>query len=193
MSLFNETENENIAPTPAVGVVGLNTEKVGKDYSSIKSHFQNTDSDVYLLSCRDFVWSGYAGKNLEGQGELDLKSLSAFSKLLLKISRSKDNRPTSSRVVGRMGLAGALSNMCSESVGFDLEVEMSDERLFGEGLYEVILEFNESPEFEPPEEFSFVYLGKTTQDGLINLDDWSIEVANLKTAKKRAWEKKVGV
>ena len=187
VSLFNETEGENIAPTPAVGVVGLNPEKVTKDYRPIRSHFVKAESEVYLLSCRDFVWSGYGLDSVQGQGELDLKKLSQFSKLLLELTRSNKNRPISSRVVGHMGLAGALSNMCTEAVGFGLEVDMDEERLFTEGLYEVVLEFSETPDFDSLKDFAFVYLGKTTQGGAI--DFISLNANQINEVKKKAWVK----
>jgi phosphoribosylformylglycinamidine synthase len=193
VSLFNETENENIAPTPAVGVVGLNTEKVTKDYRPIKSHFVGSNSEVYLLSCRDFVWSGVGADENEGQGELNLQKLFNFSKVLIDLSRSKKDRPTATRVVGRMGLSGALINMCREEIGFELEVEIDDERLFTEGLYEVVLEFDQTPDFEPSEDFAFVYLGKTTKDGKINLGGVELTTKQIEETKKKAWSKKTGV
>jgi len=193
VSLFNETEDENIAPTPAVGVVGLNTEKVTNKYMSIKSSFQKPDSEVYLLSCRDFIWSGCSSDKLSGQGDLNPNKLLDFSKALLDIARAQKNKPLSTRLVGRMGLGGTLSTMASEDVGFELDVEMDKERLFTEGLYEVVMEFSEAPIFEPSEDFAFVYLGKTTSSGEIELDEKVLSAKEILSSKERAFRKHVNL
>ncbi len=193
VSLFNETEGENICPTPSVGVVGLNTQKVLDDYEPVRSSFQNVGSEVYLLSCRDFIWSGAFLENIQGSGDLEFKKVNEFSKILIEIARSKKSSLLSSRVVGSMGLMGSLFKMSSKNIGFDLDVEIDDERLFSESLYEVVLEFKNSPDLDIPEDFGFVYLGQTKEGGELKYSESIIDVERLKKESKDSWNKKVGV
>jgi hypothetical protein len=150
-----------------------------------------------LLSCRDFIWSGAFSKSIQGSGDLEFKKLEEFSKLLVEIARSKDksgsNLLLSSRLVGSMGLAGSLFKMSSKNIGFNMDVEIDNERLFSEGLYEVVLEFKDAPDLDISEDFGFVYLGQTKEGGKLKYNESVIDVERLKKESKASWNKKVGI
>lgn len=196
VSLFNETENENITPTPAVGVVGLNTEKVTEHYKPIRSHFQKPGNSVYLIEYAGLSWSGYSGFISGGKpsakGEaFDLVKMSDFSKSLLQICRG-DKKPLSTRVVGKFGPAFALTNMITNDVGFDINNEFDTKELFKEKFYQVILEMPEDPSEDAVcdgENFSCVKLGETTSDGALKFNSQNYNWDQIQKLKNESWSK----
>lgn len=196
VSLFNETEDENIAPTPAVGVVGLNTEKVDKNYRPIRSHFQKTESTIYLVECSQLSWTGYSGlvfgcqSSVEGR-PFDLAKLRALSNWLVKICGEKD-KPFSSRVVSKFGLGFALSNMLTAEVGFQLNKAFDLKELYLEKLYQVILEMPAGSNLEKTDshhDFSFKKIGKTASGGTLDFNFESYTWSQVQNLKEESWSK----
>ncbi len=115
VSLYNETDNENVPPTPAVGLVGLKSDQT---HSIPEDCFQKSGDQVYLMSldlCRyDYeLKTGQAQvtKLTDGSVTYDIKALKLFSQFCLENSIHW----SSSQVVEKLGLEYALSQSARKS------------------------------------------------------------------------------
>ncbi len=143
VSFYNETNNRNITSTPATGLVGLRESILHIP----KSQFTTTGEHVFILSFNG-VWASESQSHKTSHffGELDLDSLTNFISTNLKISQFA----SASRVVGKHGLAYALSRMCLGGIGAKITTSgiYSDPRLlFSEKMYQVIYVTNDPEKF----------------------------------------------
>jgi phosphoribosylformylglycinamidine synthase II len=126
VSFYNETLGKNITSTPATGLLGIRDqiENIPED------HFQQSGHKLYQLSCC-----------FNPQQSDGLQQLKIFAEQLRQIGA------TASRVVGRGGLAVTIGKMAIKNgLGFKLEKEMSQQEVFGELFYSVLLEVNAEQE-----------------------------------------------
>ena len=132
VSFYNEFSDQNIIPTPATGMVGL-TEK----NSWPKDCFQKEEEKIYLIHWHQCYWSGYLSlvenTPLCIYGDLPLTNIHQWIQSITSICQS--DKVTSSRVVGRFGLAFALYRMI-QKVGAEVNVDLD---IFQERLYEIIM------------------------------------------------------
>lgn len=163
VSFYNETEGRNITPTPSTGVVGLRPTVNALP----KSHFHKNGETVYLLRWPLFTSTGVLGEEaaeLKAFGSVSNESSLSILKdaclLLRKLTEGSDGLVSSSRVVGKFGLAYAMAKMTlANGIGIQVAEEAleklrwnSDDRrsiaslLFSENNYEVILTSKEDPE-----------------------------------------------
>lgn len=139
VSFYNETLGKNIPPTPATGLVGMreNIDKIPLDA------FAESGLEVWSLRC-SMVRASHRVAEILGEstgfdGDFDVKKAARFVRdcevTVLEGAIS------SSRVVGAGGLFFTLRRMCAEGVGFRWTASeaASSERLFTEGLYEVVM------------------------------------------------------
>ena len=165
VSFYNETEGRNITPTPSTGVVGLRP-----SVNAIpKSAFSRKGDKVYLLRWKLFTNNGVLGELAQDErrafGDLTsegaLQSLKAAVETLRRLTCDDTGLVSSSRVVGKFGLAYALARMClsggsngGRAGGLGLRVKAQAlsglkwsaqdtrdvaELLFSENSYEVVL------------------------------------------------------
>ncbi|MCM2282563.1 MAG: phosphoribosylformylglycinamidine synthase subunit PurL [Bdellovibrionaceae bacterium] len=149
VSFYNETMGRNITSTPATGLVGL------RDHVDAIPHgvFTREGEAVYLLRLPMAAVGGAAqeitGQAPTGYGQLEPSLIAPFARLLRVLTGARNEGPlvSSSRVVGKFGLAYALARMCAGVVGCRIEEDalktirgdLTVDDLFREHLYEVIL------------------------------------------------------
>lgn len=136
VSFYNETLGENITSTPATGLVGLRDRIEGLP----RSHFIDKNSEIYRLRLPQLTMQGCLAemhkRPYEGVGQIDVQSISKFSDLVRHLSLVRGVEAT--RVVGKFGVAYALARMSTSQLGVEID-EVSNEGLFSETLYEVLL------------------------------------------------------
>jgi phosphoribosylformylglycinamidine synthase len=165
VSFYNETEGRNITPTPSTGVVGLRPSVLKLP----KSAFSRVGDRVFLLRQPLFVQTGAFGelRGIQGRamGRLEGAKVAAFATTLRKLTEGDDGLISSTRVVGKFGLAYALARMTmgdSASGSFGLSVREEALRaarasavakglslkssLYVESCYEVLVATSESSE-----------------------------------------------
>lgn len=144
VSLYNETLNTNITPTPSTGLVGLK-----EDLADIpKDSFVERGSDVILLRLPMLHLNGrifeLRGEGVNGKGEIDVNLSSRFAEFIRKAVCNY--KVKSSRVVGTFGLMMTIFKMSEDyqcSLNSELPFEIK-QGLLQENLYEVVLEVDSS-------------------------------------------------
>lgn len=186
VSLYNETEGQNIISTPATCVVGLK-----ENMSLAKSNFQKEKSKIYLLEAKNLKWSGYAGslKNIApwGEGDLDIQKTKDFCDELCELSPSF----ISSRVVTKFGALYSLAHMIGDKVGFELSDDIDEDVLKEEVLYQVLVEVDSSQEIQG-KTFTAQELGKTNLSGSLQTKDKTWTFSKIQNIKIKGWEKNLG-
>ena len=133
VSFYNETLDKNITPTPTVGMVGLRP-----DAHSPPSFFQYHGDEIYLVSSRQLQTSGLISEvkreAVMAYGDIQTSQTTSFVWSLVRLTREVPIQ--SSRIVGKFGLAYALSRMSTLDLGCHIP---KDKDWFLESLYEVIL------------------------------------------------------
>lgn len=194
VSLYNETEGQNITSTPATCVVGLRDQQLTDvDNRLPKSNFAEVESKVIMIECGDFTWSGYSGdvKNQTpwGAGDLDVNLVKPFCDYLEKLALTGEVK--SSKLVSKFGPMFALSQMITDKIGFTVEEDLTDKDLKEERLYQVILEVR--PDFELPQtDFKVVLLGETTKSGSLKQKNKEISKSQIDSLQNKGWEKHLG-
>ncbi len=194
VSLYNETEGENITSTPATCVVGLRDQELtDADNRLPSSQFAESGSKLVMLECGDFSWSGYSGdlkgQTAWGEGDLDIPLVKDFCDYLYEIALNGDVR--SSKLVSKFGPQYALSQMLGKEIGVKLNPGVTEELLRTEKLYQVILEVDKS--FNLPEsKFKVVELGETTEGGVFEYLGKKLSYVERNDLGQAGWEKHLG-
>lgn len=143
VSFYNETLDQNVTSTPSTGIVGMRNK-----WNLIPGgEFKNQDDEVWLLSLPQVyfsgMWSEVEEKDLVGCGQIEAHTMAQFVKYVL--AQARRDFVTSSRVVGKFGLAYALAKMTLSGLGCDLKTgdwllnpNSEGASLLGEALYQVI-------------------------------------------------------
>lgn len=145
VSFYNETMGKNITSTPATGVVGLRSGVENLPQSA----FSQSGEAVYLLRLPGLVFGGLAqemrSRTTTGTGALDADAVCAFIRLAQALSGAQG--VTTTRAVGKFGLAYALARLSEEGVGARVDFEalrlarggtLDGAALFEEHLYEAV-------------------------------------------------------
>lgn len=194
VSLYNETEGQNITSTPATCVVGLRDQKISDEDNRLpKSQFSEDGSQVILLETDDLTWSGYTGevKNKKpwGEGDINISKAKDFCDYLYTLAF--DGKFKASRLVSKFGPLFSLSQMLTEEIGVNLEKNISEEVLKIEKLYQVILEV--APGFELPQsKFKQTLLGYTNETGSLEYLNKKLSFKEIKNLQHKGWEKHLG-
>ncbi len=140
VSFYNETLEKNVTSTPSTGIVGLRSSALGIP----SNQFLNEGEELVLVGLPQIQLSGMiseAAGGIKGSGNFDCELMADF----LKFCREVSSLASASRLVGRFGIAYALSRLCTEKMGCDVdlhEVLMDpnhpEASLFGEVLYQVV-------------------------------------------------------
>ncbi len=188
VSFYNETKNKNISPTPSTGLVGLR-----KKIENIPSStFQNENEDVYTLTwgaCwTDGLLAEMEQKALQASLDFPVEGFNTFVRELTQWGSG--DLFTSARVVGKFGLAYALSRMSLGGVGATIE---SAQNLFTEPLYQIVVSTKQGAKLEQMVKtagLSPLFLskiGKTQKDHLV----WgalNIKTKDIEQLYKKSWE-----
>ena len=144
VSFYNDTQGRPISPTPVTALVGLKEDlKITACELSPtpekEGEKQAPGGGVYLLSSHQLSYTGLFGETQNREpfchGHLNEKLCGEFMHLLLDLNTKVS--PRAARVVGKAGLAYALSRLILNSrQGIHIQ---TDEPLFEEKLYGVVL------------------------------------------------------
>ncbi len=143
VSLYNETIEKNVTSTPSTGVVGLRDSVYGPS-----NKVKNENEVVLMLSMEQLKMSGQfaeiSKQPMKACGEINANATASFIKDLRTFVL--DNKVSTSKVVGKFGLAYTLARMCMNGVGMTIDTTNSSELLasttekyFAESLYQVVV------------------------------------------------------
>lgn len=188
VSLYNETQNQNITSTPTTGVVGLKPNiKINSDC------FTDLNDVVLLVQSPQWHINGQVAELLKEdfkqKGSIDVQRVADFVlQLRQAVAFCKVN---SSRVVGKFGRAYALAKMTLGGLGFRGSSDLleSTEDLFTEMNYEVLVAMKESEvkKFRDQiKDFKIFELGRVEGNELI-LNDIKVSVKEIKNNYFKGW------
>ena len=192
VSLYNETEERNIIPTPSTALVGL------KDPGNIPyGYFHKPGAKIYLLEniqVQGLVGGAPAAATLPClQGLLSYEPLKAMMTLLQNWVTVGD--VISSRVVGKYGLAYNLARMTSQGVGALIQgaphwkKDKVYENYFWEKLYQVILISPKTLELKNyANTCQLSYIGETHEKNLVIEPFLKLSVSQISQWHKKPWE-----
>lgn len=182
VSFYNEFSDQNIIPTTATGLVGLNPKTDGL---LPMSYFQKKKEAIYLIYLHQSSVSGMSsqllGENLCYEGELDLDKINKWLHHLICISNEKEIQ--SIRMVGKFGLSYTLSRMTiPKGIGAKISSSLDP---FQERLYEIVMtaDVSEKKIFENKLQqlsLDYIELGETGSSSLSYNKDIKLDVKDIK-------------
>ena len=182
VSLYNETKDRNVTSTPSTGLVGL------RDIEAPipAAQFQAANRKVLLLQQTKVhttgAWCDLGLARSAFTGSLDADGLFGLQEAL--IEANEQQLISSSRVVGRFGLAYNLARMCLGGMGMSsVASSFPSEFWVSERLYEVIVEVDPSQvqalqSLCQSKQVTALEIGMTGGDQL-NLESSSIKIDQL--------------
>ncbi len=193
VSLYNETKDENVTSTPSTGIVGLRDSVYGP-----ASMVEKNDEVVVLLSKVQLKTGGqYAEMQkqpLRAFGELCPQKTANFVKDVKSFINTYEI--SSSKVVGKFGLAYSLARMTLGSVGMSVKTDEVlpamnfSEKYFSENLYQVVVTLSQETYSQIADQkfdFELVKIGRTGGNHL-NIDNKiSIPLEELKQSYFTGW------
>lgn len=174
VSLYNETNNEGIFPTPTIGAVGVhqNIKKI------LSPHFKKEGSSVYVVGNTTGEFGGslfyrHFYKTIGGVvPKIDLNEEKRLQELI--IHANNKGLLLSAKDVSLGGIAVALAKMAVlGELGFEGIMTLSDEHnLFSESFSRVIFEISQDDEdgledLMEKYELSYEKIGKTTSSDFV--------------------------
>ncbi len=197
VSFYNETKTTNITSTPSTGVVGLKS-----SLNNIPTdQFKSSGELIYLLKLDQVKTLGAACEVLnrapQFKGELDVKVINEWLGFIRKTVQEVPI--SSSKAVGKFGLAYSIFRMTSEGIGAQIKLPVGFEAndLFNETLYQAIVTISPSEKQSLEtmlnninlKNFTYHFVGETGGDdfkieGLIDL-----KLKDLKNKYSNSWGK----
>jgi phosphoribosylformylglycinamidine synthase II len=161
VSFYNETMGQNISPTPSTGLVGLR-----KNLDALpKSEFTAAGEIIYVLRIPGFLMTGavheLVSQKNQSFGSFNAEWVAQFIEATSRICSA--STISSSRVIGKFGLAYTLARMCMGGIGAKIDARglqslrgttVKSEDLFHEYFYEIILSVSKAGEFALLEAFN---------------------------------------
>lgn len=191
VSLYNETNNKAIYPTPVIGMVGL----IDQLNHITTQDFKKTQDLIYVVGSTADDFSGSEIQKLQTgkiEGQLlnfDLTVEKANQELVLQAIRA--GLVASAHDCAEGGLAVALTESAfKNNLGLDVQVDVSKEALFSETQSRFVLSISpeQQKEFETFAGAKATLLGKVTSDNQIHIQAQDGEI-NVGTSKaKQLWE-----
>ena len=194
VSFYNESEEENITPTPAIAMIGLKE----NNNRLPSAAFQKEGERVYLLSSHQ-IWLQGAFKEILPPSEQSFNMYGALQEPLVNLfveslfELSQQVSFSSARLVGKFGAAYTLARMVLEKgIGFSLE-ESFPFPLIQERLYEVIVSVRKEEEKKFQNavkklDLDFVFMGETQAYRDLVLWDQRIPFSEMRKEYYKAWE-----
>ena len=191
VSLYNETNNKAIYPTPVIGMVGL----IDQLNHITTQDFKKAQDLIYVVGSTADDFSGSEIQKLQTgkiEGQLlnfDLTVEKANQELVLQAIRA--GLVASAHDCAEGGLAVALTESAfKNNLGLDVQVDVSKEALFSETQSRFVLSISpeQQKEFETLAGAKATLLGKVTSDNQIHIQAQDGEI-NVGTSKaKQLWE-----
>lgn len=191
VSLYNETNNKAIYPTPVIGMVGL----IDQLNHITTQDFKKAQDLIYVVGSTADDFSGSEIQKLQTgkiEGQLlnfDLTVEKANQELVLQVIRA--GLVASAHDCSEGGLAVALTESAfKNNLGLDVQVDVSKEALFSETQSRFVLSISpeQQKEFETLAGAKATLLGKVTSDNQIHIQAQDGEI-NVGTSKaKQLWE-----
>ena len=195
VSFYNETQGQNITPTPSTGLVGLggSPEILPTDY------FQSSGDLIYKLTLKSPLKSSgrmseVFNKPVKFNGQLQPDQTASFVFSLLQLTQSFS--PKSTRIVGNFGTFYTLFKMCTLQIGCVCYKNPRD--LILEQLYEVlfVIDSKDQNRFEETLKkqskiLSFEFLGVTKQGEIMDFQGSkpeSFSVSQMQSLSQQAWD-----
>ena len=175
VSFYNESATLNIIPTPAIGMVGLRSNK-SADWP--RSYFENEGEFIYLIQKHCLTLS----KNADCfSGNLQATEIKQWTHHLLSMS----NTFSSAKVVGILGLAYTLAQMTGKGIGAQIEIDLDP---FQTRLYEVIVSVPSEKKTEFESLSQLTPIGLTTSDNTFKYNKNKLPIALIKqTHQSNVW------
>jgi len=184
VSLYNETNEKSIFPTPAIATVGVNEDA----NNVLGSSFQRENNTLYIVgkTGSDFGGSLYMKELFDTVGgtlnEIDYKQEMILWDLVIKANEM--NLLASAKDVSAGGIAITLSKMSAvSSLGAKVKVLIDDKRdIFSESFSRAIIEVKEGCESDFEKLASSIYCEKIGKVGgnILRCNDVEIDVEQLK-------------
>ena len=200
VSLYNESEQTSISPSPVVAVVGI---KDSLEVPPVSTHPVKEEAGVYLFTAHQLFCKGYLGElqkeSPRFHGSLDVKICQQLVKFLRKCSLLCP--PSAVYLVGKFGLAYALARLVLHSnKGMKIKTSYS---YFQERLYEIILILNKQEAKIWNTQLSKINstlvncqmekIGTVISKPYLYLnDDISLSIDNLQESYESGWDKSFG-
>ena len=191
VSLYNETNNKAIYPTPVIGMVGL----IDQLNHITTQDFKKAQDLIYVIGSTADDFSGSEIQKLQTgkiEGQLlnyDLTVEKANQELVLQAIRA--GLVASAHDCAEGGLAVALTESAfKNNLGLDVQVDVSKEALFSETQSRFVLSISpeQQKEFETLAGAKATLIGKVTSDNQIHIQAQDGEI-NVGTSKaKQLWE-----
>lgn len=144
VSFYNETGNENIISTPAIGAVGLRDSVEGLIPETFQNSFESLIS-VEFDWVKSFIFAESVKHNISLFKVNSSFEVSEFIKKCTEIDSQRiiQNIPiTSLKAVGLGGVAITCLKMCTDTIGFDLSFDRhleGDDELIQDCFYSFVL------------------------------------------------------
>ena len=187
VSFYNESEGENITPTPSIAMTGLKE----REGVNPPSGFHKEGERVYLLYLHQFCFEGAIERKAQwAYGDLQGPLVKVFIDQIRQLGQR--NFFSSARAVGKFGLAYSLARMVLENkVGFSLTSSFNWP-LFQERLYEAVVSVREEESDRFKKELGklglkFVFLGETCREAVLNLKGESLSYEEMAELYKIPW------
>ena len=169
VSFYNESSDNNIIPTPAIGMTGL---KSDRSSHWPKSYFENKGEFIYLIQKHCLKIE----KNcLHFSGSINSKEISKWTQFLLSIS----NKLSSAKVIGHSGLAYTLAQMTVKGMGMQVEVDLDP---FQTRLYEVIVTVSPDKKEEFESISQLTPIGCTKDDSIFKYNKNTLSIDSIMKA-----------
>lgn len=168
VSFYNESSEDNIIPTPAIGMTGLKS-----GFSWPKSYFENSGEFIYLIQKHCLT---VEKNHLHFSGSLNSKEVSTWMHFLISIS----GQLSSAKAVGPLGLAYTLTQMTAKDIGMQLQTELDP---FETRLYEVIVTVSSDKKEEFESLTQLKPIGSTKSDGIFQYNKNTLSIDSIKKAR----------
>ena len=194
VSLYNETNNQSIYPTPMIGMVG-----VVEDLSHVTTqNFKETSDLIYMLGETNADFSGseiqklLTGKISGTISAVDLEEEVVIQAKLLQAIQSGYVKSAHDCAEGGL-LISVIESTFGNGLGVDIKTNLATELVFAEtsGRFVVSVSPEDKDAFESVLKKDATLLGKVTNDGVIKVStaDDSLELPVAKA--KEVWEEAI--
>ncbi|MCL0311856.1 phosphoribosylformylglycinamidine synthase subunit PurL [Apilactobacillus sp. TMW 2.2459] len=191
VSLYNETDNKAIYPTPMIGMVGL-----VEDNNHITTQaFKHSDDLVYVVGN---TYDDYSGSELQKllnqkiEGKIEHFNLDVESKNQKLVHQAIiKGLVSSAHDISEGGLGIALAESCFENnLGFAGMLSLNASQLFSETQSRFVISINADNQdaFEELMGNNAKFIGKVTDDDSFNLKLLDNQINTKLSVLKSAWE-----
>lgn len=189
VSLYNESNNQAIYPSPMIGMVGL-IDDVNKGTTQ---SFKNKNDLIYIVGETRDDYSGseiqkMITNRISGTLDFDIKKEIDNQNLISELINNY--LVTSVHDLSEGGLiVGLLESTFENDLGFDIDIKISDIQLFSEtqSRFIVSVDKKDQQQFEKIADKRAVQIGKVTDDNMIYLKTFDSEIQLSVNEVKDEW------